>query len=363
MRSRPWVHVSLAALLLVISSCGAPPPPPQDDEPGFVLLVPNAADGSVSVVRSSDLLEGGTAVGSWVVDAAGAVTVTGLSLGPDGRVYVSDGEAGAIYVVDPGDVTNTGVVTPSFAITSPDLVAPTQGSFDGQGRFWVPDGQANAVVRFDGLADLAPAEDVVELEANLVLDLGRSFNVYGVFIDGNDNLWTFDSDTDSVLRFDASVIGDLTDGKTVDPGLELAYAVDGRSPSGQSVSTVTSLWVTDGGSLFVGNAFDQVSRFDDVTSLTGEQEIQADAYLSVGAPDGAGPGPFASMVAFDDDGLLWIGFANGELVQVADAASYDGSQVVRDDAVVTLRWAEEGGPGTYLYGGNPIFVPVTREQR
>ena len=332
MRARVSICVCLACLLLLLASCGAPAPVPPDDDPpppneeppptddlGFTLLVPNLADGRIAVL-----------------DGGGAIA--------------------AIFVIDPADVTSGGAVAPVVTVQSSDLTLPSQGGFDGSQRFWVPNGTGSTLLRFDGLPGLPPSDDAVFRFADVVLqvdtDGGRYTqfsDLYDLYVDADDNVWTLNVDTDLVYRFDAADLF-LGGPNLVSPALELGYAVDG---SINSLTGVASLWVSDEGDLYVGNGVDQVSRFDDAASLTGVQELPADAYLNVGLGESAS----AAMVAIDDEGSLWIGYSNGELFRITDPGSYEGSENVRDDAALVLSWAEEGGPTGYEDGGNLAFVP------
>ena len=351
-------YLSVASLLLLAAACTPAPPA----GPAFALLTPNFGEAVVTVLLPGDRVDGGTATSSWFVDdpEEALFGVDGLSLGPDGRLYVSDYYANKIYVVDPADFTADGAITPVATISSADLSGPSQGSFDDRGRFWVGNWESDTIVRFDALTDVAGSESPVDLSADFVLRVDSDGGTYStfsevmdVFFDSAGDMWVAGEGPESVFRFDIEVIGDLEGEKEVVPSLEIYASRSEDSQSGWNVYAPTAVWVTDDGTLYVGTEADQVSRFDDAVSLSGIQNIEADAYLSVGA-DGA----YASMLLIDDDGALWIAYDEGELFKITDPSSYTGAVNVRDDAALILSWSEEGGPTKYLDGGRLTFVPI-----
>jgi len=315
-----------------------------------LLLAPNYGDGTMSVLTAADLVNGGEASSAWTTDDFGN-GYTGMALGPDGRVYISDYKKNAIVVVDAADLTSDGVVTPAAVITNAGLTGPMGGGFDSAGNLWVGSYSDDLLLRFDGVlgatgdTDLAPA---------LVISVDDStyasafVNIYDVFVDHLDNVWVADYGSEAVYRFEG--LASVTGSQTVVPDLYLTYETSTISNSGYTLYYPMSVVVDVDGTLFVGNYDYEVSRFDDALALSGYQTVEASAYLDTDID-------YIYMVALDQSGALWIGHYGGELVRLPDPMSYTGYADVSGDLDLVLTWLTDAGTG-YPDGGTITFIPT-----
>jgi sugar lactone lactonase YvrE len=315
-----------------------------------LLLAPNYGDGTVTVLTSDDLVAGGDASSAWTTDAF-SNGYTGMALGPDGRLYVSDYSNDQIVVIDAGDLMADGAVTPAAVITNAGLIGPMGGAFDSDGNLWVASYSDDVLLRFDGVlgatgdVDLAPALVVSVDDTTYATAFG---NVYDVFVDHLDQVWVADYGSEAVYRFDG--LAGLTGSQSVVPDLFLTYASSTVSDSGYTLYYPISLVVDLEGTLYVGNYDYEVSRFDDALALDGFQDLEASAYLDTGID-------YNYMVALDQSGALWIGHYYGELVRLPDPASYAGYADVSGDLDLELTWFTAAGTGN-PDGGTIEFVPT-----
>lgn len=315
-----------------------------------LLLAPNYGDGTIDVLTSSDLVAGGEASSAWTTDAF-SNGYTGMALGPDGRLYVSDYSNDAIVVIDAADLAADGTVTPAAVITNASLVGPMGGGFDSDGNLWVGTYSDGALLRFDdvlgatGAVDLAPA---LVVSVDTATYAAAFVYIYDVFVDHLDRVWVTDYGTEAIHRFDG--LANLTGAQSVVPDLFLSVTASTISDSGFTLNAPISLVVDREGTLYVGNYNYEVSRFDDASALSGLQEIEASAYLDTGID-------YNYMVALDQSGALWIGHYNGELVRLPDPMSYTDYNDVSGDLDLALTWYTGAGTG-YPDGGTIEFVPT-----
>lgn len=315
-----------------------------------LLLAPNYSDGTITVLTSDDLVSGGDASSAWTTDAF-SNGYTGMALGPDGRLYVSDYSNSQIVVIDADDLTADGAVTPAAVITNAGLNGPMGGAFDSDGNLWVASYSDDVLLRFDGVlgaegdVDLGPAL-VVSVDDTTYATAFRS--MFDVFVDHLDHVWVADYGSDAVYRFDG--LAGLTGARSVVPDLFLTSASSTLSASGSTLYYPISLVVDFDGTLYVGNYDHEVGRFDDALALVGFQDLEASAYLDTGIDA-------TYMVALDQAGALWVGHYNGELVRLPDPASYGGFADVSGDLDVELTWRTALGTG-YPDGGTIEFVPT-----
>lgn len=315
-----------------------------------LLLAPNYSDGTMSVLTVDDLVAGGVASSAWTT-AASSNGYTGMALGRDGRLYVSDYSNDQIVVIDPSDFAADGDVTPAAVITNASLNGPMGGGFDSQGRLWVGSYSDSVLLRFDGVLD---AVGNVDLAPALVVSVDDSTFAeafvypYDVFVDHLDHVWVTDYGTNAVYRFDG--LADLSGNQSVVPDLFLGSATSTISYSGSTLYYPISVVVDLDGTLYVGNYDYEVARFDDVLDLTGAPDLEASAYLITDIA-------FNYMVALDQSGALWIGHENGELVRILDPTSYSGYADVSGDFDLELSWftaSDSGGSD----GGTMTFIPT-----
>ena len=315
-----------------------------------LLLVPSFGD-AVNVLTVDDLVGGGAASSAWTTATTpGGQNYNGMALGPDGRLYVTERSGDQILVIDAADLAADGSVTPAAVITNAGLTRPVGAAFDSQGRLWV--GSSNGgLLRFDGVLGRTGAVDVAPALVVSVDDttFATAFNeIYDVFVDHSDRVWVVDYGTEAVYRFDG--LAEATGAQTVVPDLFLVVAVSAVSGSGFTLNAPNSLVVDDEGTLYVGNLYFEVSRFDDASALSGFQNPEASAYLDTGFDQ-------PLVVALDQSGALWVGHYDGELVRLADPTNATGYADVSGDLDLQLTWYTEGGDG-YPDGGRLTFVPT-----
>ena len=304
----------------------------------------------MTVLNVDDLVAGGEASSEWTTDAFGN-GYTGMALGPDGRLYVSDYSNDQIVVIDPADFAADGAVAPAAVITNVGLDGPMGGGFDSDGNLWVGTYSTNLLLRFDGVVGLTGA---VDLAPALVVSVDdTSFapafdDIYDVFVDHLDSVWVADFGNEAIYRFDG--LADATGSQTIVPDLYLTFAVSTVSDSGYTLNEPSSLVVDLEGTLYVGNYEYEVSRFDDASALGGFQDLEASAYLDTGIANNM-------MVALDQSGALWVGHYYGELVRLADPTSYTGYADVSGDFDLELTWHSSTGTG-YPDGGTMTFIPT-----
>lgn len=315
-----------------------------------LLLAPNYFDGTINVLTSGDLVAGGEASSAWTTDAFNN-GYTGMALGPDGRLYVSDYGNDAIVVLDAEDLTADGAVTPAAVITNAALIGPMGGGFDSDGHLWVATYSSGVLLRFD---DVLGATGDVDRAPALVVSVDDTtfaaafFNPYDLFVDHLDQVWVTDSSADAVYRFDS--LAGLTGIQSVVPDLFLTSAPSTVSDSGFTLNNPISLVVDLAGTLYIGNDDFEVSRFDAAMALTGFQDLEASAYLDTGIA-------FNNMVALDQSGALWVGHYYGELVRIPDPGSYSGYANVSGDFDLVLTWYTASATGS-PDGGTLTFVPT-----
>jgi sugar lactone lactonase YvrE len=315
-----------------------------------LLLAPNYGDGTITVLTSDDLVAAGEASSAWTTDAYGN-GYTGMALGPDGRLYVSDYSNDQIVVIDAGDLASNGDVTPAAVITNAGLIGPMGGGFDSDGNLWVASYSDDVLMRFDdvlgttGSVDLAPAL-VVSVDDTTFASAFSS--MYDVFVDHLDHVWVADYGSEAVYRFDG--LAGLDGTQSVVPDLFLTYTSSTLSDSGYTLYYPISLVVDLDGTLYVGNYDYEVSRFDDALALSGFQDVEASAYLDTGID-------YTYMVALDQTGALWVGHYTGELVRLPDPGSYTGYADVSSDLDLELTWFTSAGTGS-PDGGTLTFVPT-----
>lgn len=362
--AKPWFVPAMfvASVALLVTACaGGPSTEEPTAQTEMIILTPNDV-GEVTVLFQEDLVEGGSASQSWIIGEG--FQPNGLTLGPDGRLYVSQYGSGAsdrIFIVDPDDFAATGVITPVAGIVSDLLDGPIQGSFDSQGRFWVANYLGENVLRFDGLLDVEASSELITLDPDLVLTVDTSGGAtsftspYDVFVDGDDSVWVADSDEEAIYRFSAADVGSLSGEESAAPALFLTYG-DADQPSGSTynLNYPFSLFVTDDGTLYVANLDYEVSRFDDAATMTGVRTDPADAYLQTGFA-------YPNMVHVDGDGALWIAHGGGELVKVSNPGVPTGVVDVTSTAELVLSWSVDGGAlDPAADGGRQAFLTIPK---
>ncbi|TVR97331.1 MAG: hypothetical protein EA416_00635 [Trueperaceae bacterium] len=315
-----------------------------------LLLAPNYRDGTINVLTVADLVNGGEASSAWTTDDFDN-GYTGMALGPDGRLYVSDYSYDAIVVIDAADLDADGDVTPAAVITNAAMSGPMGSAFDSAGNLWVGTYSAGLLLRFDdvlsatGDVDLAPAAVVSVDDSTFASAFGT---IYDVFVDHLDNVWVADYGNEAVYRFEG--LGALTGTQSVVPDLYLTYASSDISNSGYTLYYPMSVVVDVDGTLYVGNYDYEVSRFDGALALSGYQTVEASAYLDTDID-------YTYMVALDQSGALWIGHYDGELVRLPNPMSYTGYADVSGDLDLVLTWLTDSGTG-YPDGGTITFIPT-----
>jgi uncharacterized protein (TIGR03437 family) len=207
-------------------------------------------------------------------------------VGPFGMA-IDPGSAN-LYVADPGNnrilrfpspFSNLTNFTPDTVLGQPDfttngtgnsssaLNSPQALTFDGSGNLWVADTGNNRVIRYsasvlDGRS--APQADIVvgqkdfgfnSPNAGIALGCSGLNNPKGVALDRQGNLYVSDYKNLRVLRFPVPV----TTNKTADMVLgqdNCTQALVHTPPTSSSMATPTGLVVTNDGTLYVSDPFD-----------------------------------------------------------------------------------------------------------
>ncbi len=321
------------------------------------LLLAPAFSAGVRVLQSEDLMDAGEPSRSWRLREQSPTAVTGIAVGPDGRVYFADFDADEIVVLADAAWAEDGTVSRAATITHGLLEAPVGLAFDGSGALWVGSdhGAGARVLRFEA-ADVAAAVGAAELEPALVLGVPGSDEttrwLWDLFIDLSDRLWLVDFAGEALLRYDdlAGESGEVN----VAPSLTLRAVADSSLEAGRSLPRPTSLVVDEDDVVYVGTA-SHVARFDALGELQGDLAVPADAYLRTGIAQ-------PELVALDRSGALWVGHYEGALVRLLDPSGFDGDSDVSGSLDRTLRWhaADEfANP----QGGNLTFVPTQGPHR
>ena len=331
-----------------------------------LLLAPNYGNDSVTVLRRADLVEAGQAFAEWELEVSGSAirAITGMALGPDGRLYVTSANEGAIFVVDAADFDSDGPVTPAAIIASAALRSPRGPAFDSRGQLWIGDYTNDQLLRFDDVLN-AQGPDVSAEPALVVsvndADPDNAFSdIQDVFVDHLDNVWVASEANRLVYRFEGLAELASVPAQGVQPALMLTTRRARDWPVFDTVMEPMSLVVDTAGRLYVGTNRsgdkDAILRVDDATSLSGIFTIDASAYLEVGAASDP------RAVALDQSGALWVGYYDGTLVRITAPESGSGSIDLGASGQIdrTLSW-QRNNRG-FVQGGTLTFVPTQGPQ-
>jgi sugar lactone lactonase YvrE len=235
----------------------------------FALPITGNQPNAEAVLGQADFTSGSANRGGSV--AANTInSPIGLAVGSAGRLWVADNQnhrvlrfesahtkvngADADGVLGQADFTSSGAATTQSGIDEPSGVA-----VDSAGRLWVADRGNNRVLRFENAAAKANGAnaDGVLGQANYTsggsaLAQNRFTNPKGVAVDSGGRLWTCETSTSRVLRFDNAA--GKADGANADGVLgQLDYTSMGSAttqngmnvPYGVAVDGAGRLYVTD----------------------------------------------------------------------------------------------------------------------
>ncbi len=168
--------------------------------------------------------------------------VSGVAVGPDGAVYITDHASGTLRVVRDGTITT--LLT--------DLRAPTGVAVDGQGNVYVADSQNDRIVRVEadgtattiaGTLDRAGSSGDGGPATEALLD-----TPFDVAVDTDGNIFIADSRNHRVRRIDAD--GTIT---TVAGTGSAGNAGDGGPATGAQLNTPKAVAVDATGTLYIAD--------------------------------------------------------------------------------------------------------------
>lgn len=305
----PVLPLALAALLIPLSPVSAQfPPLPAAD------LVLGAADFDTA--------------GSATATATGMFNPLGVAIDPtSGAVFVADtNHHRVLRFGDMDSLSNgaaalaalgqTGLTQSGLGLSATTLQTPVGVHVDASGRLWVADVENHRVLMYENAAGLSSGDpaDLVLGQADFVSaspgnSATRMNQPFGVFVDGNDNLWVADRSNARVLKFaSVSTLGDGAAASVVLGQVDFGFSVEAttamgmESPVSVCVDAFGNLWVADEGG-------HRVLRFANASSLvTGAAATAVLGQADLDSTSGSGGVSFAwpASVIVGPGGDLWV---------------------------------------------------------
>jgi sugar lactone lactonase YvrE len=258
----------------------------------------------------SAVIAGNPATVTTTAPAAASVSYTPRHAG-SGALWVLNGNTGTATSFTGPQLQSTGSPTPTNVLTFAGG-DPLGVAFDTAGNLWATDFVNNAVLKY------TPAQLVVGGTPTATVTLsGPALNhPHALAFDAQGNLWVASRGANTIVEYSAS---QLTTTGTPTPTVTVTASTASAGPTALAFDGEGDLWV---GNFYVNTVVEYLAN-----QLTTSGTVTPIVTLSSTANSLAGP----FVMAFDANGTMWVGNANGVATTIV---GFSPSQVMTSGSPV-----------------------------